>query len=52
VLSSDASTLDAFIERKLKEGGISLQEESMVHVHINPEKNYMIKDGEQAIIIP
>ena len=52
VLSSDASTLDAFIERKLKEGGITLQEESKVHVHINPEKNYMIKDGEQAIIIP
>ena len=52
VLSSDASTLDAFIERKLKEGGISLQEESKVHVHINPEKNHMIKEDEQAIIIP
>ena len=52
VLSSDASTLDAFIERKLKEGGISLQEESKVHVHINPQTNYMIKDDEQAIIIP
>ena len=44
--------IDAFIERKLKEGGISLQEESKVHVHINPEKNHMIKEDEQAIIIP
>ena len=52
VLSSDASALDAFIERKLKEGGISLEDQSKVHININPERNYIIQDGEQAIIIP
>jgi voltage-gated potassium channel len=52
VLSADTSALDAFIERKLKEGGVSLQEESKITTVINPDKNYKIKDGERAIIIP
>lgn len=52
VLSADTSALDAFIERKLKEGGISLKEESKITTVINPDKNYIIKDGERAIIIP
>ena len=52
ILSSDASALDAFIERKLKEGGISLQEESKINVVINPGDNYTLSKGEQAIIIP
>ncbi len=52
VLSADTSALDAFIERKLKEGGISLQEESKITTVINPDNNYKIKDGERAIIIP
>ncbi len=52
VLSADSSALDAFIERKLKEGGISLQEESKISTTINPELDYTIKDGERAIIIP
>ena len=52
ILSADTSTLDAFIERKMKEGGISLQEESKITTVINPDKNYKIKDGERAIIIP
>jgi len=52
VLSSDTSALDAFIERKLKEGGISLGEESKITTLINPDKNYIIKDGERAIVIP
>lgn len=52
VLSADSSALDAFIERKLKEGGVSLQEESKISTVINPENNYIIKDGERAIIIP
>ncbi|MBC8215762.1 MAG: potassium channel family protein [Candidatus Marinimicrobia bacterium] len=51
VLSADPSSLDAFIERKLKEGGISLQEESKVSTVINPQKDYIIKDGERAIVI-
>ncbi|MFQ6677619.1 MAG: potassium channel family protein [Fidelibacterota bacterium] len=52
VLSADSSALDAFIERKLKEGGIPLQEESKITTTINPELDYIIKDGERAIIIP
>lgn len=52
ILSSDSSALDAFIERKLKEGGISLQEESKISVTINPGPDYTIKEGERAIIIP
>lgn len=52
ILTSDSSALDAFIERKLKEGGISLQEESKINIVINPGSNYILKDGERAIIIP
>lgn len=51
VLSADTSSLDTFIERKLKEGGISLQEESRVSTVINPQKDYIIQDGERAIVI-
>lgn len=52
ILSSDLSALDAFIEKKLKEGGIPLQEESKIQVTINPDKDYTIKEKEFAIIIP
>lgn len=52
ILSADSSALDAFIERKLKEGGISLQEESKVSVAINPGPDYTIKPNERAIIVP
>ncbi len=52
VLSADSSALDAFIERKLKEGGISLQEESKINTVINPQNKHIINDGERAIIIP
>ena len=52
ILSSDSSSLDKFIEQKLKEGGISLQEKSKVHVNVNPKTDYIIKDGEKALLIP
>ncbi len=52
ILSSDTSSLDKFIEQKLKEGGISLQEQSKVHVNVNPSLNYIIKEGEKALLIP
>ena len=52
VLSADSSALDAFIERKLNEGGISLQEESKVTTVINPKSNFLIEEGQRAIIIP
>ena len=51
ILSSDSSSLDKFIEQKLKEGGISLQEQSKVHVNVNPKTDYIIKDGEKALLI-
>ena len=52
ILSSDTSSLDSFIEQKLKEGGISLQEQSKVHVNVNPSVGYIIKEGDKALLIP
>ena len=52
ILSSDASALDAFIEKKLKEGGVSLNEESKINVVVNPRNGYTLSNGERAIIIP
>ena len=52
ILSSDASALDAFIEKKLKEGGVSLNEESKINVVVNPGNGYTLSKGERAIIIP
>lgn len=52
ILSSDTSSLDKFIEQKLKEGGISLQEQSKVHINVNPSLDYIIKEGERALRIP
>ena len=51
ILSADSSSLDAFIEHKLKEGGISLQEAEKVSTVINPHEEYIISDGEQAVVI-
>ena len=52
ILSSDTSSLDKFIEQKLKEGCISLQEQSKVHVNVNPSVDHVIKEGEKALLIP
>ena len=52
ILSADTSALDAFIERKLNEGGISLQEESKVTTIINPKSSFKIEAGQRAIVIP
>ncbi|MBC8312408.1 MAG: NAD-binding protein [Candidatus Marinimicrobia bacterium] len=51
-LSSDSDALDAFIERKLKEAGHSLSEESKVDVFLNPDNNHIIQSGQGAIVIP
>ncbi len=51
ILTSDTSALDEFIERKLKEAGHSLGEESKIDVVINPEKEFIIKENHKAIII-
>ena len=52
LLSSESDALDAFIERKLKEAGHSLSEESKVDVFLNPDNNHIIQRGEGAIVIP
>ncbi|MFQ6674065.1 MAG: NAD-binding protein, partial [Fidelibacterota bacterium] len=51
ILSSDTSSLDAFIERKLKEAGHSLGEEKKMAVVVNPGGDYLIKKNEKAIVI-
>ncbi|MEE9166121.1 MAG: NAD(P)-binding protein [Candidatus Neomarinimicrobiota bacterium] len=51
ILAADTSSLDAFIERKLKEAGYRLEEESRKSVVINPEGEYMVKKNERAIVI-
>ena len=50
-LSSDSSGLDAFIERKLREAGHQLGEKNKVGVIINPDKEYVIKPNEGALVI-
>ena len=40
------------IERKLKEAGHSLSEESKVDVFLNPDNNHIIQRGQGAIVIP
>ena len=51
ILSSDTSALDAFIERKLKEAGHSLTEESKTSVIVNPGQDYVITENEKAIVV-
>lgn len=51
-LSADASQLDAFIERKLREAGRGLDEGSHISVVVNPPQDHVIQEGEGAIVIP
>ncbi len=50
-LSSDSSHLDAFIERKLKEAGRSLGEESKTIINLNPDDEYLIQDNDKAVVL-
>lgn len=50
-LSSDTSILDAFIERKLKKAGKSMEEENKVVVNLNPDDEYIIQKNEKVIAI-
>ena len=50
-LSSDSSGLDAFIEKKLENSGHSLDKDNSTHVQLNPDKDYIIKKYEGAIVI-
>ena len=51
-LSADTSSLDAFIEKKMKEAGHSFKQENKLSVLMNPKSDYLIKKGERIIIIP
>ncbi len=50
-LSSDASALDKFIEKKLADHGHGLEEKNKVNVDINPKKDTIINKGQGALII-
>ena len=50
-LSSDASALDKFIEKKLTEYGHSLDEKNKLNVNLNPNKDDLINKGQGAIIL-
>ena len=51
-LSSKSDALDAFIEKKLRAAGKSLNEENKVNLNLNPNNDYIIKESEGAILIP
>ncbi len=51
VLTSDASSLDQFIERKFAESGINLEDEKGHRVEINPPNNLIIARNDVALII-
>lgn len=51
VLTSDSSALDAFIERKLKEAGRGLRDESKMTVLIHPADDHPIARTDRAIVI-
>jgi len=51
-LSSDSGDyLDQFIAAKLKAAGRGQNEEQKMKVRINPEKDYILKSGEQMILL-
>ena len=50
-LSSEEDVLDKFIEKKIKESGHNLSEQSQVKVFINPENEHIISKGEGALLI-
>ena len=48
--SSDSDALDKFIEKKLKSSGHGLKENA-IDVILNPNNNFIIKEGQGAILI-
>ena len=51
LLSSDASALDQFIEKKLKEAGHSLDEKNKLNINLNPKKDDVISKGQGALVL-
>ena len=50
-LSSEEDVLDRFIEKKIRESGHTLSEQSQVKVFINPENEHILSKGEGALLI-
>jgi voltage-gated potassium channel len=50
ILSHDYTEIDAFIEAKLKEAGISISTE-VVNLNLNPPLDYIIESRDEAIVI-
>jgi len=50
-LSADASYLDAFIEKKLREAGKSFEDQNKILVNLNPEDGYIIQKDEKVVVI-
>ena len=51
-LSADSGDyLDQFIAAKLKAAGRTQNEEQKMKVRINPERDYILKAGEQMILL-
>ena len=50
-LSSEEDVLDRFIEKKIRESGHTLSEQSQVEVFINPENEHILSKGEGALLI-
>ena len=51
ILTSDPTSLDAFIERKFQESGVDLHDQGGRTVRLNPADDYVIQKADQAIII-
>ena len=51
MLTSDAASLDQFIDRKFAESGINLEGEKGHRVQINPPSNLIIGSNDVALII-
>ena len=51
LLSSDASGLDKFIEKKLREAGHSLDEKNKLNINLNPKKDDIISKGQGALVL-
>ena len=50
-LSSDASALDKFIEKKLADTGHAFEEKNKLNVDINPSRDTIINKGQGALIV-
>ncbi len=51
ILLHDTSAIDAFIERKFKEAGISVDERSGVRITVNPPFAHVLKKGDEAVVL-